>query len=322
LFIEISRFEPQTANIRLIAKRSFAFISSEIVMNLLRRTVLAFTYFVLFAMLLAPAFAQSDPKDAKGSRDHPLLTRYPDSRITEYSKNFNAIEFTTARDPLSGGVKKEKIEGETTRLHYFHNKKDGQPSPLQVVRNYQNAIKSIGGEVVWERLEEYTAETTLRATTGGKEFWIKVLADVYSSPTFSYRLDIVERAAMTQVVSANKMLDELNAKGFVTLYINFDTNKWDIKADAQPTIAEIAKLLKSQPTLQLSVEGHTDNVGTAAANKTLSENRAKSVMNAIVAQGVPAARLSAKGFGQESPVADNRSDEGRAKNRRVELVKK
>jgi OmpA-OmpF porin, OOP family len=291
-------------------------------MNSIRRTVLGFTYLVLFAMLLAPVFAQTDARDLKGSRDHPLLTRYPDSRIAEYSKNFNAVEFTLARDAASGGVRREKIEGETTRLHYFHNKTEGQPSPLQVVRNYQNAIKSIGGEVVWERIEEYTAETTLRTTTGGKEFWIKVIADVYSVPTFSYRVDIVERAAMTQVVSANKLLDELNAKGFITLYINFDTNKWDIKPDAQPTIAEIAKMLKAQPSLQISVEGHTDNVGAAAANKTLSENRARSVMNAIVAQGVATTRISAKGLGQESPIADNRSEDGRAKNRRVELVKK
>ncbi len=291
-------------------------------MKSLHRSFIALAQLVFATTLLAPAFAQADKGDLKGSRDHPLLTRYPDSRIAEYSKNFNAVDFAVARDDKSGGIRREKVEGETTRLHYFHNKKEGEPSPLQVVRNYQNAIKSIGGEVVWERIEEYTAETTLRAASGGKEFWIKVLADVYSSPTFSYRVDIVERAGMAQVVSANKMFDELNAKGFVTLYINFDTNKWDVKPDAQPTIAEIAKLLKSQSSLQLSVEGHTDNVGTAAANKTLSENRARSVMNAIAAQGVPAARLSAKGFGQESPVADNRSEEGRAKNRRVELVKK
>jgi OmpA-OmpF porin, OOP family len=294
----------------------------ETMMNLRRRFVLASAYCVLSAISLAPAFAYADARDAKGSRDHPLLTRYPDSRIAEYSKNFNAIEFAVARDDKSGGVRREKIEGETTRLHYFHNKKEGQPSPLQVVRNYQNAVKSIGGTVIWERIEEYTAETTLQVATGGKEFWIKVLADVYSSPTFSYRLDIVERAAMAQVVSANKMLDELNSKGFVTLYINFDTNKSDLKTDGQATVAEIAKMLKSQPSLALSIEGHTDNVGAAASNKTLSENRAKSVMNAIVTNGVPAARLSAKGMGQESPIADNRSEDGRAKNRRVELVKK
>jgi outer membrane protein OmpA-like peptidoglycan-associated protein len=87
-------------------------------------------------------------------------------------------------------------------------------------------------------------------------------------------------------------------------------------------VAEIAGMLKSAPALRIAIEGHTDNVGQAAANKSLSERRAKSVMEAIVAAGIDAKRLSAAGFGQEKPVADNRSEDGRAKNRRVELVKK
>ena len=70
------------------------------------------------------------------------------------------------------------------------------------------------------------------------------------------------------------------------------------------------------------MEGHTDNVGSPASNKTLSEARAKSVVSAIVSQGVAADRLSPVGFGQDKPIADNSTDEGRAKNRRVELVKK
>ena len=127
---------------------------------------------------------------------------------------------------------------------------------------------------------------------------------------------------MQQVVTANKLLDELNKAGFIALYINFDTGKWDLKADGQATVAEIVKMLKSAPALKVSIEGHTDNVGSAAANKTLSENRAKSVMAAIVSGGIDAKRLSSAGFGQERPIADNRSEEGRAKNRRVELVKK
>lgn len=286
----------------------------------LRQVLLSFVACAVLVGLLPPAQAQRT-QDIKGARDHPLLTRYPDSRITEYSKNYAQVEFTVGTNP-DGTLRKEKIEGDATRLQYFHNKADTQPSPLQVVRNYQNAIKSIGGEIVWERIEEATAETTMKVVTGGKEVWVKVRADVYSAPTHNYRLDIVERAAMAQVVSANKLLEELNAKGFVTLYINFDTNKWDIKPDAQPTIAEIVKMMKAQPSLRISVEGHTDNVGNPAANKTLSENRAKSVMNALVAQGIAANRLTAKGFGQENPIADNRSEEGRAKNRRVELVKR
>jgi len=127
---------------------------------------------------------------------------------------------------------------------------------------------------------------------------------------------------MQQVVSANKLLDELNKAGFIALYITFDTAKADLKADGRATVAEIVKMLKSAPTLKISIEGHTDNVGQPAANKALSENRARSVMAAIVAGGIDAKRLSSAGFGQERPIADNRSEDGRAKNRRVELVKK
>jgi outer membrane protein OmpA-like peptidoglycan-associated protein len=118
------------------------------------------------------------------------------------------------------------------------------------------------------------------------------------------------------------MVDELNKSGFVTLYINFETGKADIKPESQSIVDQIADMLKANETLNLSIEGHTDNVGTAAFNKTLSENRAKSVMNAIVAKGIDASRLTANGWGQEKPIADNKAEDGRAKNRRVEIVKK
>jgi outer membrane protein OmpA-like peptidoglycan-associated protein len=87
-------------------------------------------------------------------------------------------------------------------------------------------------------------------------------------------------------------------------------------------IDEIVRMMKSNPELKLNVEGHTDNVGTAAANKTLSEARAKSVVAALVGQGIAADRLSPVGYGQDKPIADNNTEEGKAKNRRVELVKK
>src|SRR5678815_3894642 len=151
---------------------------------------------------------------------------------------------------------------------------------------------------------------------------VKVTPDIFGAPTQSYQLVITEVASMAQVVSANELLQELNKNGFVALYINFDTGKAELKQDGVATVKESASPLKSNPTLKRGVEGHTDNVGDAAANKKLSGARAKSVTAAIVASGIDAARLSAAGFGQEKPVADNRTEEGRAKNRRVELVKK
>lgn len=260
------------------------------------------------------------PDDAPGSKDHPLLTRYPDSHITEYQQNYDSVEFLTE----ANSDQRKAIEGDTTFIRYFYNQADTQPSPLQLIRNYQNAIKSIGGEVVYERLprDGDGGETTLKVTTGGKDVWVRVEPDIWGAPTQSYKLWVVEVAAMQQAVSANQLLDELNRNGFIALYINFDSGKSDLKADGTATVNEIATMLKSAPDLSIAIEGHTDNVGQAAANKILSEQRAQSVMNAIIAAGIDANRLSAAGFGQENPVADNRSEEGRARNRRVELVKK
>ena len=278
-----------------------------------------FAFAALFALAAPMATAQ---EDARGSKDHPLLTRYPGSHIVEYEKNFNSVEFATGAK--GGEPVRKAVEGDATIITYFHSSPEKQPSALQVIRNYQNAIKAIGGEVVYERLprEGDGGETTLKVATGGKEVWVRLEPGIFSAPTQSYKIWVVEVAQMQQVVSANKLLDELNKNGFIALYINFDTGKWDLKADGTATVAEIVKMLKSAPALKIAIEGHTDNVGLAGANKVLSEKRAQSVMAAVVAGGIDPKRLSSAGFGSERPVADNRGEEGRAKNRRVELVKK
>jgi len=273
-------------------------------------------------VLLAWGGAALAQEDARGSKDHPLLTRYPNSHIVEYEKNFNSVEFAVGTK--AGEPQRKAVEGDATIIVYFHNSPEKQPSPLQVIRNYQNAVKGIGGEVVYERLpkEGDGGETTLKVATGGKEVWVRLEVGIFSAPTQSYKLWIVEVAGMQQVVTANKLLDELNKNGFIALYINFDTGKSELKADGRATVAEIVKMLKDAPALKVAIEGHTDNVGQPAANKALSEARARSVMAAVVAGGIDAKRLSSSGFGQEKPIADNRGEEGRARNRRVELVKK
>lgn len=110
--------------------------------------------------------------------------------------------------------------------------------------------------------------------------------------------------------------------GSAPLYIEFDTNKSVLKADGLAAVAEVVKLMKADPSLQLSIEGHTDNVGQPAANQALSLARAQSVMGAVVAGGIDAKRLGASGFGATRPVAPNDTEAGRARNRRVELVKR
>lgn len=101
--------------------------------------------------------------------------------------------------------------------------------------------------------------------------------------------------------------------------IKFDSGKWDIKAASVPVLEEIVAALKKSPALKAEIQGHTDSRGKRAYNLRLSEKRAQAVVDYLVKAGIAAGRLSAKGYGPDRPMATNKTDEGRAQNRRVEL---
>lgn len=139
------------------------------------------------------------------------------------------------------------------------------------------------------------------------------------------QLEVVEVKSMdTGLVSvdAQAMKKSIAETGRVALYgLFFDTGSAVLKPESKPALDEIGKLLKSEPSLKVLVVGHTDTVGSWAANQDLSLKRAQSVAAALTSQyGIAASRLQAAGVGFASPVASNRSEQGRAKNRRVELV--
>lgn len=108
---------------------------------------------------------------------------------------------------------------------------------------------------------------------------------------------------------------------FITYGITFDVGKATIKPESMGEINRIVQLMNENPTLKFSVEGHTDSTGNAASNQTLSEQRAQAIVDKLVELGIAKDRLTAVGKGQNNPIADNSTDEGRAKNRRVEFVK-
>ena len=112
-----------------------------------------------------------------------------------------------------------------------------------------------------------------------------------------------------------------NILHFIALYINFETGKSDIKPESQSIVDQIAEMLGQNKDLKISIEGHTDNVGSEKSNQILSENRANAVMKALITCGIEKTRLSYKGWGATKPIADNSTEEGKAKNRRVEIVK-
>ncbi len=272
--------------------------------------------FIFLLSIISPSlFAQ---QDMEGSKDHPMFpNRMTNYLISGYSNNFDAVPFNLAADESKMITK----EGTKTFLRYDFNTESGQqkPSVLQILRNYENASKKIGGITMFFRAEEDIA--VFKINKSSKEVWVRIITGGDNGNDF-YELTIVELEAMKQEITSTDILTALNTDGHIALYINFDSGKSDIKSESQPIIDQLAEMMKANANLKINIEGHTDNIGSADGNKTLSLNRAKAVMSAIVSKGISASLLSSLGWGQEKPVADNRTEEGRAKNRRVEIVKK
>jgi outer membrane protein OmpA-like peptidoglycan-associated protein len=116
-------------------------------------------------------------------------------------------------------------------------------------------------------------------------------------------------------------LQPLEANATMTLKnIFFDPNKYNLMPESDAELDQVVELMTDNPTLKIQINGHTDNSGNAADNITLSENRARAVTFYLIARGIAATRLAAKGWGDTKPVADNSTPEGRARNRRTELT--
>ncbi len=265
------------------------------------------------SFLLAPVLSAAAP-DKAGCSDPALFpVRMPKYRIeTCEKKDFGTYAFRTAK-----AGKKENVEGAFTFVTYAVSDRKDDASGLEVVRNYEAAVKSIGGAVVASDPERWL---TAKVVQGGAEAWAEV-----EKGNGKIWLRIVEKKGMEQHVVADAAAfgNDLRATGHAAVYgIYFDTGKAVVKPESQPALAEVAKLLAADPSLKLWVVGHTDSVGGLDANMKLSQARAEAVAAALVSgHGVAAARLKGQGVGPLAPVASNDSEDGRAKNRRVELVK-
>lgn len=268
---------------------------------------------ILFLFISLNAFSQTPQQDIKGSKDHPLITRMPDFFISDYKDtDFESFKFIGAdKKPVS-------IEGHKYYIGYRLITGKPEPGELKIRRNIQDALKKIGGKIVFD--DNFNRTSTIVVQMDGKETWIQVV-----SFTNWYRLNIVEREIMKQEITANAeaMGNDINSTGHVSVYgIYFDSGKSEIKPESDSALIQISLLLKNNSTLKLYVVGHTDNVGSIDSNMKLSKDRADAVVNSLTANyGISADRLKAYGIASLSPVASNDTEEGKAKNRRVELVK-
>lgn len=250
------------------------------------------------------------------------------------------------REHMIAGDKVVAVEGKIFRDRFqLTNPEQREYSDIEFQRNYADAISELGGVEVSRVQYTHAVNTafggrdavdkhyhgtcasdgcenhTYLIRQGGKEYWIQVSTGAIP---LHGELVVLERKGMSTRLSfldAAAMKKSLDADGRVALYINFDTDKATLRPDATPVIDEIAKLLQADAALKLSIDGHTDSTGTAERNRVLSKQRAEAVMSALVAKGIGADRLDARGFGPDKPLVDNKDEAGRAKNRRVELVK-
>jgi outer membrane protein OmpA-like peptidoglycan-associated protein len=234
----------------------------------------------------------------------------PGYSISNYHHpGFSSYKFRT-RPP-------QTVEGTYTRIHYYLKDVNQHPGGLAIRRNYENAVQSVGGKVIYSD----DNVSVIQAMRDGIEIMAEIQASVKNSGRY-YFLHIIERNAMKQVITADVMAAAMDRDGFIALDIHFATGKAEILPESHSIIEEIVALLRKRPDLRIGVEGHTDNTGMPASNKTLSNDRAKSVAAAIASAGIDSSRLDPAGYGQERPIADNRTEDGRAKNRRVEIIKK
>lgn len=134
-------------------------------------------------------------------------------------------------------------------------------------------------------------------------------------------MSIIKMEGMKQEITANEMFEKVNAGNALTLYIHFENGKSTIKSESQSTVDELHNMLTSNSSLKIIIAGHTDNVGDAASNQKLSEQRAESLKQVLVKKGILADRIQTVGYGQSQPIADNSTDDGKARNRRVEIRK-
>lgn len=262
--------------------------------------------------LCLPAVA-AEQSDAAGCSDYPLFpNRMPNYRIEKCeTRAFDAIEFMTAKRPY------RKVEGKYLFITYAVDDRKNDRSGIEVVRNYENALRAIGGTIQASASQRWVNGSII---VDGREVWAQV-----EKGNGKIWLKIVEKQAMNQIIVADaaSLGNDLKTLGHIAVYgILFDTGKSEIKPESAQAITEIAKLLKNDPALKLYVVGHTDTMGGVEANLKLSQERAEAVLQALVRNhGIASDRLKSFGNGPFSPVASNDAAETRARNRRVELVK-
>lgn len=281
----------------------------------------------------------SIPVSSEDLGDFPFFTAPAGAEYINNAKpsDFDFIVFVTPERVY-------EVEGKTFRAHVHPDRKsETKVSGRFLDKSFEEAILKAGGVKVYEgklegdRKDTYKELCTYAGSNGSIDIWNNPIAtyvirrndgNIYialgKGMPNSTSIQIVQEKSFEQTitkVTSDKIKDDLLAKGKSVLHINFDTDKASLKPDGMEVVSEIVKALKEAPELKIAINGYTDNAGSKEHNQKLSESRASSVKEVITKAGIAQERLTSKGFGQENPIADNSTEEGKTQNRRVELVR-
>jgi len=306
---------------------------------------------VIFAiallMISTNLFAQRTT-DIKGSKDYPMVSRFKGSIIEWYqNKNFDRYYVLSLKDHK---ISPYEIDGKITRIQYSVGK---EHSVFEIYKSYENSLKKTGFEILTtldnrncgvnlqERLyndefhglnklpraaanpgDDKFAYLAAKKKINNKDIYIVVYtADERGDLLITF--DAIEVQGMEEDLVTVKNLDEsITANGHIAIYdIHFDTGKSKIKPGSSVALKNIAEYLNAHTSQKFLIVGHSDNVGNFDANIKLSKERAKAVMNELITKyNVKPEQLKSYGDGSTAPVASNSTNDGKAKNRRVEIV--
>lgn len=312
----------------------------------------------LLAVAAPACMALSFEKDRPGTKDLPLVSRYAGSAL--YNAGQESVGRARIVEGDKRKVQLRNLEGKIgTRLYYapkgkspvevFRNYQQAlQAGGFQVIyscdvaqceaQNVQQLVEPMPRAATW--ITGFDAVTAGMFNNANHPNFYYLSAhrpgpagDVFVQVAVSTSLEgyaqqfiqVIEPATIELgkvKVDAKAIGDGLHRDGKIALYgIYFDTNKASLREDSTPQLEEMAKVLKADPNLKVFIVGHTDNQGVFENNLTLSQKRAQAVADALSAKyGIPASRLGARGVANLAPVASNEGEEGRSRNRRVELV--
>ncbi len=314
---------------------------------------------ILLTLALSVLASETAPAggDTPGGQDHPALGRIPGAVIVDQS----VADYDTLVYPVESERHKvtrvAEREGKLTRTIYLLPA-GKSPSTAQAI--YRKRLKELGLKILYrcrnERIGFYMAlvqqtddDYWTRGNAPRKLHCVVAEGELQGRPAvvaaYSYeaiysrtpdgrkgwlptlRLYILEQAALDarlEVVTAEKMAEALRSDGHIALYnVLFDHDSDRLKPEARTELTEIARFLREHPQIRVYVVGHTDNTGSYDYNLRLSQRRAAAVVKALEEKhGIAPDRLKDVGVGPVAPVASNATEQGRAKNRRVELVQR